>query len=278
MMRLCLLFAVALLTLLFADSILTPLFVLLGSKVWLLSLKLQSLMTKKNLIQALVQSMLLAAKALLRLLNKTITAWFLPLLLTRRQRYRLHHWLAALRTQLRWRSLRFWVRWRRQPLWLRLLTAVPVAFLFLAFFVGSGLMLAALFGVSFIIPWIGGLPVALVVYIRKSLARLGLYVLERLGVGPVVNRTVDMLISLAWWRTPAPMQQRFDLWWRRMQLRLRRWVIGPRRKVVRRMARYRLRRDKERDEVGTIAPPAPCEPKGDEIGGRGNLTSEKERV
>ena len=56
----------------------------------------------------------------------------------------------------------------------------PAIIVAAAFFIGSGMLLAGLFGVSFIVPWIGGLPLAAVVYSRRALARLGLFVLERL--------------------------------------------------------------------------------------------------
>ena len=224
---------------LFGDSILTPFLLMLWKKIWLLLLKVQALFTKKNIIQGLVQSLLLAAKALLRLINKTVTTWILPLLLTRRQRYWLHHALLDARKRLRRRALRGWVRWRRQPLWFKAVTLGPAIILTIAFFIGSGLLLAGLFGVTFIVPWIGGLPLATAVFFRRSLARLGLFVLERLGVGVVVNKTVDWLIDLIWWQTPEPVQRRFDAWWRRLKMRLRRWVIGPRRQVTKRVARLR---------------------------------------
>ncbi|MGI9450489.1 MAG: hypothetical protein ACR2QH_07630 [Geminicoccaceae bacterium] len=226
-------------TFLFGDSVLTPILLLLWKKIWLLLLKVQALFTKKNIIQVLVQSLLLAAKALLRLINKTITVWILPLLLTRRQRYWLHHAVLDARKSLRRRILRGWVRWRRQALWFKVLTVGPAIMLTIAFFIGSGILLAGLFGVTFIVPWIGGLPLAAIVFFRRALARLGLFVLERLGVGTMVNKTVDWLIDLIWWKTPEPVQRRFDVWWRRFKMRLRRWVIGPRRQVTKRMARFR---------------------------------------
>lgn len=226
----------------FADSIFTPLLLLLWKKIWLILLKIQALFTKKNLLHAIIQSLILAGKALLRLINKTVTAWVLPLLLTRRQRYRLHHALIDIRRWLRWRALRGWVRWRRQPIWLRVLTALPAALLLAALFIASGFLLAAAFGVSFVIPWIGGLPVAAILFFRRSLARLGLFILERLGVGVAVNKIVDWAIDVIWWRTPEPVQRRFDAWWRRFKMRLRRRVIGPRRSLTRRMARLRYRR------------------------------------
>ena len=226
-------------TFLFGDSILTPFLLLLWKKIWLLILKAQALLTKKNIIQALVQSLLLAAKALLRLINKTITVWVLPLLLTRRQRYWLHHAFVDARKSLRRRILRGWVRWRRQALWFKVLTVGPAIMLTIAFFIVSGILLAGLFGVTFIVPWIGGLPLATIVFFRRALARLGLFVLERLGIGTVVNKTVDWSIDLIWWKTPAPVQRRFDAWWRRFKMRLRRRVIGPRRQVTKRMARFR---------------------------------------
>jgi len=239
MTSLLLLIVVALATFFFADSILTPLLLLLWKKGWLLLLKIQALFTKKNLLQATVQSLFLTGKALLRLINKTITAWILPLLLTRRQRYWLHHAVLDARKSLRRRILRGWVRWRRQPLWFKVLTVGPAIMLTIAFFIGSGVLLAGLFGVTFIVPWIGGLPLATIVFFRRALARLGLFVLERLGVGTVVNKTVDWLIDLIWWQTPEPVQRRFDAWWRRFKMRLRRWVIGPRRQVTKRMACFR---------------------------------------
>lgn len=226
----------------FADSIFTPLLLLLWKKIWLILLKIQALFTKKNLLHAIIQSLILAGKALLRLINKTVTAWVLPLLLTRRQRYRLHHALIDIRRWLRWRALRGWVRWRRQAIWLRVLTALPAALLLAALFIASGFLLAAAFGVSFVIPWIGGLPVAAILFFRRSLARLGLFILERLGVGVAVNKIVDWAIDVIWWRTPEPVQRRFDAWWRRFKMRLRRRVIGPRRSLTRRMARLRYRR------------------------------------
>lgn len=241
-MSLFIMIVVAILTFFFADSVLTPLLLLLWKKIWLLLLKLQTLATKKNLLQALVQSLLLAGKALLRLLNKTITVWILPLLLTRRQRYWLHYALINIRTKFRNRLLRAWAQWRKQPLWLKVLTLGPVVILASVFFIGGGLLLAGLFSVTFIVPWIGGLPLALMVFFRKALARLSLFVLERLGLGVFVNKVVDWLIDLIWWQTPEPVQRRFDAWWRRMKMRLRRRVIGPRRHVTRRMARFRLRK------------------------------------
>lgn len=87
MTSLLLMIVVALATFFFADSILTPLLLLLWKKGWFLLLKIQALFTKKNMLQALVQSLLLTAKALFRLINKTVTAWILPLLMTRKQRY-----------------------------------------------------------------------------------------------------------------------------------------------------------------------------------------------
>ena len=230
------------LTFLFADSVLTPLLLLLSKKIWLLVLKLQALATKKNLIQAFVQSLLLAARALLRLINKTITVWILPLLMTRRQRYWLHHALIDVRITFKWRLLRGWARWRRQPLWLRAATLGPAVLVSIAFFIGSGVLLAGLFGVTFIIPWIGGLPLALIMFFRRALARLGLFVLERLGVGTVVNKAVDWTIDLFWWKTPEPVQRRFDAWWRRFKMRLRRRVIGPRRRMTRSVERFRQKR------------------------------------
>ncbi len=240
MISLLVMIVLVILTFLFADSVLTPLLLLLSKKIWLLVLKIQALATKKNLIQALVQSLLLAAKALLRLINKTITVWILPLLMTRRQRYWLHHALIDVRVTLKRRALRGWVRWRRQPFWLRMATLGPLILVAIVFFIGSGILLAGLFGVTFIIPWIGGLPFVLIMFFRRALARLGLFILERLGVGTVVNKAVDRVIDLVWWKTPEPVQRRFDAWWRRMKMRLRRRVIGPRRQVTKHVERYRL--------------------------------------
>ena len=123
MVTMLLMIIVALATFFFADSILTPLVLLLWKKGWLLVLKIQALLTKKNLLQALVQSLVLTGKALLRLINKTISAWILPLLMTRKQRYWLHHAILDLRRWMRFRLLRGWVRWRRQSLWLRIAIA-----------------------------------------------------------------------------------------------------------------------------------------------------------
>lgn len=240
-MSVLLMVLIVIVTFFFADSIFTPLILLLWKKIWLVLLKVQTLFTKKNLLQALIQSVVLAGKALLRLINKTVTAWILPLLLTRRQRYRLHHALIDIRRWLRWRALRGWARWRRQPVWFKVFTALPAALLLAALFIASGFLLAAAFGVSFVIPWIGGLPIAALLLFRRSLARLGLFVLERLGVGVVVNKIVDWTIDMIWWRTPEPVQRRFDAWWRRFKMRLRRRVIGPRRNLTRRMARFRYR-------------------------------------
>ncbi|MGI9507877.1 MAG: hypothetical protein ACR2QJ_00840 [Geminicoccaceae bacterium] len=242
MTSLLLLIVVALATFFFADSIFTPLVLLLWKKIWFLLLKVQALFTKKNLLQALVQSVLLTGKALLRLINKTVTAWILPLLLTHRQRYRLHQALLDTRRWTRMRLLRGWVRWRRQPLWLKIATLLPAVAGSVALFVTSGFLLATLFGVSFIVPWLGGLPVVTVLFLRRQLARGALFIFERMGLGPVVNKAIDGLIEIIWWRTPEPAQRRFDAWWRRSKMRLRRWVIGPRRKVVKRMAGLRLGR------------------------------------
>ena len=242
MTSLVLMIVVALLTFFFADSILTPLVLLLWKKCWLLFLKIQALFTKKNLLQALVQSLLLTAKALFRLINKTITAWILPLLMTRRQRYWLHHALIDARRWSRMRLLRGWARWRRQPLWIKVATLVPAIIATVALFIISGLLIAALFGVTFVIPWIGGLPVVTVLFLRRQLARVTLFVFERMGLGPLVNKIVDWVIDIVWWRTPEPVQRRFDAWWRWFKMRLRRRVIGPRRKVVRRMANFRRRK------------------------------------
>ena len=241
MTSLLLMIVVALATFFFADSILTPLILLLWKKGWILLLKIQALFTKKNLLQALVQSLLLTAKALLRLINKTITTWVLPLLLTRRQRYWLHHTLIDARRWVRMRGLRAWVRWRRQTLWIKVVMLVPVVIATVALFVISGFLIAALFGITFVLPWLGGLPVVAILFLRRQLARGALFVFERMGLDLVVNRTVDRVIDIVWWRTPEPMQRRFDAWWRWFKMRLRRWVIGPRRSVVRRMAGFRRR-------------------------------------
>lgn len=236
------------LTFFFADSVLTPLILILWKKIWFLLLKAKALLTKKNIVQALVQSVLLAAKALMRLVNKTIAVWVLPSLMTRRQRYRLHHAMINARMRLRRRMLRLWIRWRKLPLWLKVLALGPVMILTLAFFIGSGLLLASLFGVTFIVPWIGGLPVAFIVFFRRALARLGLFVFERMGMGVVVNRLVNWTIELAWWKTPERLQRRFDVWWRRFKLRMRRRVIGPRRRVARRIAGFRSTRASGKNE------------------------------
>ena len=259
-----LMIVVALATFFFADSILTPVLLLLWKKIWLLATKVQALMTKKNLLQALVQSLVLTAKALLRLVNKTITAWILPLLLTRRQRYWLHHKTEDVRRWMRMRVLRGWVRWRRQPLWLRTATLLPAIMATLALFIASGFLLAAVFGVSFVVPWLGGLPLATVLFLRRQVARAALYLFERMGLGPVVNKVVDWAIDILWWRTPEPVQRRFDAWWRWFKMRLRRWVIGPRRQVVKRMIRLRISRsltpsldpktDRPGDDQQTSAP------------------------
>ncbi|MEM7044048.1 MAG: hypothetical protein AAF543_14660 [Pseudomonadota bacterium] len=237
-----LMIVVTLATFFFADSILTPILLLLWKKIWFLALKIQALFTKKNLLHALVQSLVLTTKALLRLINKTITTWILPLLLTRRQRYWLHHKLEDTRRWTRMRTLRGWVRWRRQPAWMRWATLLPALIAALAIFVASGFLIAALFGVTFVVPWLGGLPLATVLFLRRQLARAALFAFERMGLGPLVNRVVDWAIDLIWWRTPEPVQHRFDAWWRWFKMRLRRWVIGPRRKVVRRVKRFRLGR------------------------------------
>lgn len=239
MTSLVLMIVVALVTFFFADSILTPLLLLLWKKGWVLLLDIQGLFTKKNLLQALVQSALLTAKALFRLINKTVTAWILPLLMTRRQRYWLHHALIDARRWLRMRFLRGWARWRRQPSGIKVATLVPAIIVTLGLFTISGFLIAAIFGVSFVVPWIGGLPMVTVLFLRGQLARGTLFVVERLGLGLVVNKTIDGVIDLVWWRTPEPMQRRFDAWWRRFKMRLRRWVIGPRRRVLRRMAGLR---------------------------------------
>ena len=235
-----LMIVVALATFFLADSILTPILLLLWKKIWFLALKIQALFTKKNLLQALVQSLVLTTKALFRLINKTITAWILPLLLTRRQRYWLHHALEDARRWTRMRFLRAWVRWRRQPSWVQWTTLLPAVITAFGLFVVSGFLIATLFGVSFVVPWLGGLPVATVLFLRRQLARAALFAFERLGLGPLVNKVVDRVIELIWWRTPEPVQDRFDAWWRWFKMRLRRWVIGPRRKVVRRVNRFRF--------------------------------------
>ncbi len=256
MMSLLLLIVVALATFFFADSILTPLLLLFWKKGWLLVLKIQALFTKKNLLQALVQSALLAAKALFRLINKTVTAWILPLLMTRRQRYWLHHTLIDARRWSRMRLLRGWVRWRRQPYWIKAATLVPAIIATLALFIVSGFLIAAIFGVSFVVPWIGGLPVITILFLRRQLARGALFMFERMGLGVVVNKAVDRVIDLVWWRTPEPIQRRFDAWWRWFKMRLRRWVIGPRRRVVRRMAGFRSKPSTSGPSSDTESEPA----------------------
>lgn len=235
-----LMIVVALATFFFADSIVTPLILLLWKKIWIWGLKLQALFTKKNLMQTLVQSLILTAKGCLRLINKTVTTWILPLLLTRRQRYWLHERLEGLRRWIRMRLLRGWVRYRRQPAWIKVAMLAPAALTTVALFVASGFLLAALFGVSFVVPWLGSLPLATIIFLRRQLARLALFVFERLGLGPVINKVVDWAIDIIWWRTPEPVQRRFDAWWRRFKMRLRRRVIGPRRRVVRQMSRLGL--------------------------------------
>ncbi|MEL6963373.1 MAG: hypothetical protein AAFO01_11485 [Pseudomonadota bacterium] len=252
MTSLLLMIVVALFTFFFADSILTPIVLLLWKKGSLLLLKIQALLTKKNALQALVQSLVLTAKALLRLVNKAFTAWFLPLLLTRRQRYWLHFTILHAKRWIRFRLLRIWVRWRRQAFWFKAATLLPAIALTLALFILSGFLIAALFGVTFVVPWVGGLPLATILFLRRQFARMALFVFERLGLGPLVNKTVDGLIDMIWWRTPEPVQHRFDAWWRRMKMRLRRWVIGPRRRVVRRMSRLRFRRRVSDQEVRTV--------------------------
>ncbi len=241
MTSLLLLVVVALATFFFADSVLTPLILLLWKKGWFLLLKIQALFTKKNLLQALVQSLLLTVKALVRLINKAVTAWLLPLLMTRRQRYWLHHALIDARRWVRMRGLRAWVRWRRQPFWIKVAMLLPAVIATAALFVISGFLIAAVFGVTFVLPWLGGLPVVTVLFLRRQLARGALFIFERMGLGLVVNKTVDWVIDIVWWRTPEPMQRRFDAWWRWFKMRLRRWVIGPRRSVVKRMAGWRRR-------------------------------------
>lgn len=254
-----LMIVVALLTFLFADAIFTPLILLLWKKFWLLGLKIQALLTKKNLMQALVQSLVLAAKAFIRLINKTITNWILPLLMTRRQRYWLHYKVEDLRRWSRMRFLRSWVRWRRQPSWIRLATLIPAVIVTTALFVGTGFLLAGLFGVSFVVPWLGGLPLATILFLRRQIARLALFVFERLGLGPAINKMIDSMIDLIWWRTPERMQRRFDAWWRRLKMRLRRWVIGPRRKVVKSMSGFRLSKSAEAKASATESAEASSE-------------------
>ena len=234
-----LIIVVALATFFFADSILTPLILLLWKKGWLLLLKIQALFTKKNLLQALAQSLLLTVKALFRLINKTVTAWILPLLMTRRQRYWLHHALIDMRRWTRMRGLRAWVRWRRQTFWIKVAMLVPAVIGMAALFIISGFLIAAVFGITFVLPWLGGLPIVAILFLRRQLARVALFIFERMGLDLVVNRTVDRVIDIVWWRTPEPMQRRFDAWWRWFKMRLRRWVIGPRRSVVKRMAEIR---------------------------------------
>lgn len=259
MTSLLLLVVVALATFFFADSVLTPLILLLWKKGWFLLLKIQALFTKKNLLQALVQSLLLTVKALVRLINKAVTAWLLPLLMTRRQRYWLHHALIDARRWVRMRGLRAWVRWQRQPFWIKVAMLLPAVVATAALFVISGFLIAAVFGVTFVLPWLGGLPVVTVLFLRRQLARGALFIFERMGLGLVVNKTVDWVIDIVWWRTPEPMQRRFDAWWRWFKMRLRRWVIGPRRRVVRRMAD--LRGGKATSEPSAIAE---TEPTGDQ--------------
>jgi len=227
---------------LFADAVFTPLLLLFWKQGWLLVLKVQAVLTKKNLMQALVQSVVLAAKAIIRLINKTITAWILPLLLTRRQRYWLHHFSLGLRRWTRMRYLRGRVIWRRQSLLIKVLTLLPAMMAAIALFVVSGFLLATIFGVGFVVPWLGGLPIATIIFLRRELSRLALFMFERMGIGAAVNRIADRVIDLVWWRTPEPVQRRFDAWWYRFKTRLRRQVIGSRRKVTKRFARFRLRR------------------------------------
>jgi|GEM_PF-6071444 len=242
MTSLLLMIAVTLATFFFADSIFTPLILLFWKKFWLFGLKIQALLTKKNLLQVLVQSLVLAAKALLRLINKTITNWILPLLMTRRQRYWLHEAIVGARRSIRMRLLRGWVRWRRQTRWIRWATLLLLLSVTLTLFVTSGFLLAGIFGVSFVVPWLGGLPLVTLLFLRRQLAGLALFIFERLGLGPVINRVIDAMIDIIWWQTPEPVQRRFDAWWRRFKMRLRRWVIGPRRKVIKRMTRLSLAR------------------------------------
>jgi len=242
MTSLLLMIAVTLATFFFADSIFTPLILLFWKKFWLFGLKIQALLTKKNLLQVLVQSLVLAAKALLRLINKTITNWILPLLMTRRQRYWLHEAIVGARRSIRMRLLRGWVRWCRQTRWIRWATLLLLLSVTLTLFVTSGFLLAGIFGVSFVVPWLGGLPLVTLLFLRRQLAGLALFIFERLGLGPVINRVIDAMIDIIWWQTPEPVQRRFDAWWRRFKMRLRRWVIGPRRKVIKRMTRLSLAR------------------------------------
>ncbi|MEZ5930404.1 MAG: hypothetical protein R3F54_00320 [Alphaproteobacteria bacterium] len=259
MTSLLLMIVVALMAYFFADSIFTPLILLLWKKFWLLALQLQALFTKKNVLQALVQSFLLTTKALFRLVNKTVTAWLLPLLLTRRQRYWLHENLVRARRWIRMRLLRGWVRYRRLPPWGKAVVLAPAIMATIALFVASGFLLATLFGVAFIVPWIGGLPAATVLFLRQQLARAALFTFERLGLGPVISRLVDWAIDLVWWRTPEPMQQRFDAWWRRFKMQLRRRVIGPRRQVVKRVSGFGLGGTAPEDPSSAIKDEDPAE-------------------
>lgn len=272
-MSLLLIIVVALATFFFADSIFTPLLLLLWKKGWLLLLKIQTLFTKKNLLQALVQSLLLTAKAILRLINKTVTAWILPLLMTRRQRYWLHHAIEDARRWTRMRLLRGWVRWRRQKLWLKVMTLLPAIAVTASLFVASGFLLATLFGVSFIVPWLGGLPIATALFLRRQLARIALYIFESMGVGPVVNKAVDHVIDLVWWRTPEPVLRRFDAWRQRLKMRLRRWVIGPRRKAAKRIARFRFNRQTAKAQPSTgETGPERSRPEPPDLGAEGERT------
>ena len=154
------------------------------------------------------------------------------------------------------RRLRAWVRWRRQTFWIKVAMLVPALIATVALFVISGFLIAAVFGVTFVLPWLGGLPVVAILFLRRQLARVALFIFERMGLDLVVNRTVDWVIDIVWWRTPEPMQRRFDAWWRWFKMRLRRWVIGPRRRVVRRMAG--LRRGKTTSEPSEIAETLPA--------------------
>lgn len=150
-----------------------------------------------------------------------------------------HHALIDARRWVRMRGLRGWVRWRRQPSWIKAATLVPAIIATVALFVISGFLIAALFGVTFVLPWIGGLPLVTALFLRSQLARGALFIFERMGLGVVINKAVDWVIDIVWWRTPEPMQRRFDAWWRWFKMRLRRRVIGPRRKIAKRMADFR---------------------------------------
>ena len=73
-----LMIVIALATFFFADSLITPLILLLSKKLWVWGLKIQTLLTKKNVLQALVQSLVLTTNALLRLINKTCLLYTSP--------------------------------------------------------------------------------------------------------------------------------------------------------------------------------------------------------